>query len=170
MSPTGTSRDGSLRAGSPRRGSCILGHFRLGLEQQSINSVFLDGFSRIGQREIAASTPERHQIGIVATTRLSALTRGIDGDRAIPVTGVQDLPIARALSLFPRCPVVEAGGIHRVPIARPGQRPEVEQFARPGLLIEGMAEADSVEGAPQPPRGVGTETLRELLARRPNGI
>src|SRR4029077_4839401 len=59
---------------------------RVGLEKQSIDSVFLDGFSRIVQREIAASIPERHQIGIMATTRLPALTRRIDGNRLIPVT------------------------------------------------------------------------------------
>src|SRR4029077_19559903 len=114
--------------------------------------------------------PERYQIGIAATARLAALTRSIDGDRTVPVTGVQDLSIARAVLLFPRCPLVEVGGIHRVLVARPRQRPEVEQGTRRGLLIEGVAEADRVELAPGPLQRVGTKTLLELLARRPEGI
>ena len=138
---------------------------------QSIERVFLDRLLRIGQWEIATGVPERHQIRIVGTARLTALAGRIDGDRSIPVAGVEDLSIARALDLFPRSPSSSKPVAFTV-YSSPGlgSGPRSNNSRLPGLLVESVAEADRVELAPRPRAESGPQVLLEFLARRPDGI
>src|SRR6267378_3864807 len=112
-----------------------------------------------------ARVPQWHQVGVVRAAGLAALAGRVDGDRLIPVAGVKNLAIARARNLYPGISV-SAGGIHRVFVTRTRQSTEVEQIFRAGLLVERVAEVDGVQSAPRPLRGVGTQELLELFARR----
>src|SRR6266403_1825982 len=103
-----------------------------------------------------ASVPQWHQVGVVRAAGLAALAGCVDGERLIPVTRVEYLAIAGARNLFPGI-AVSASGIHRVFVTRTGQRTEVEQVFRAGLLVESVAEVDGVQLAPRPLRGVGTQ-------------
>src|SRR5258708_38243233 len=96
---------------------------------------------------------EGDQIGVVRAARLAALAGRVDGYRLIPVARIENCAIACARNLFPGI-AISAGGIHRVFVTGTGQRSEVEEVFRAGLLVEGVTEMDGVQFGPRPLRGV----------------
>src|SRR5213082_3178579 len=81
-----------------------------GLKQQLIYCGFLYGITREQQWKILPFVPQRRQIAVVWTGGLPALSGRVNRARVVPVAGVEDFAITRAIGLR----IIRAAGcVHR---------------------------------------------------------
>ena len=101
----------------------------------------------------------------MGTAGLAALAGRVDGNRSIPIAGVENLAVAGSRNLLPGIAFI-ARGVDCVFVAGAGKRTEIEQFVSARLLIEGVTEIDGVKLAPGPMGRIGAQKLLEFLAGR----
>src|SRR5712692_2293642 len=106
------------------------------LKHQAILGLLINSSPRVQHRKITHLVPERHQVGIMGATRLSAFSGSVRDDRFIPIPHIQNFAIAWAAQLvkfFTRVTrVVDGGGI-----AGTRQRPNVQERLGIGEKFEG---------------------------------
>src|SRR6266853_472235 len=111
------------------------------------------------ERKIIAGVPQRQQVRIVRTARLSALAGSVNGDRFVPIARIQNLAVARAGNLLPR---VTAGGIHGIFIAWARNGAKTEKLSSLPLLIESVAKSNRMQLSPRPLRRIRAHKFFQL--------